>query len=106
MQPCSSIQIDNNAILHSESSNKWYTEKPLEKRSFEKFMKNISTSAKLSLRYTGHCLRAKAIQAMNDAGHEARHIMFMSGHRNEATIRSKNRGCNITQNKSCVRETQ
>ncbi|KAH3872796.1 hypothetical protein DPMN_036019 [Dreissena polymorpha] len=53
MQPCSSIQIGNNAILHSESSNKWYTEKPLAKRSFEKFMKNISTSAKLSLRYTG-----------------------------------------------------
>ncbi|KAH3872795.1 hypothetical protein DPMN_036018 [Dreissena polymorpha] len=43
---------------------------------------------------------------MNDAGHEARHIMFMSGHRNEASIRSNNRGCNITQNKSCVRETQ
>ncbi|KAH3702575.1 hypothetical protein DPMN_077599 [Dreissena polymorpha] len=37
---------------------------------------------------------------MNDAGYEARHIMFMSGHRNEASIRSYNRGCNITQKKS------
>ncbi|KAH3788762.1 hypothetical protein DPMN_166910 [Dreissena polymorpha] len=63
-------------------------------------MKNISTSAKLSQRYTDHCLRTKAIQAMNDAGYEARHIMFMSGHRNEASIRSYYRGCNITQKKS------
>ncbi|KAH3720786.1 hypothetical protein DPMN_063690 [Dreissena polymorpha] len=37
---------------------------------------------------------------MNDAGYEARQIMFMSGHRNEASIRSYNRGCNITQKKS------
>ncbi|KAH3815686.1 hypothetical protein DPMN_144217 [Dreissena polymorpha] len=63
-------------------------------------MKNISTSAKLSQCYTGHCLRATAIQAMNDASYEARHIMFISGHRNEASICSYNRGCNITQKKS------
>ncbi|KAH3720787.1 hypothetical protein DPMN_063691 [Dreissena polymorpha] len=41
-------QFDNNAILHPESSNTWYTEKSLAKRSFKNFMKNISTSAKLS----------------------------------------------------------
>ncbi|KAH3702738.1 hypothetical protein DPMN_077764 [Dreissena polymorpha] len=37
---------------------------------------------------------------MIDAGYEARHIMFMMSHRNEASIRSYNRGCNITQKKS------
>ncbi|KAH3727790.1 hypothetical protein DPMN_176772 [Dreissena polymorpha] len=37
---------------------------------------------------------------MPDAGNEARLVMFMSGHRNEASIRSYNRGCNITQKKS------
>ncbi|KAH3795439.1 hypothetical protein DPMN_148989 [Dreissena polymorpha] len=63
-------------------------------------MKNISTIAKLSQRYTGHCLRATAIHAMNDAGHEARHIMFINGHRNKASIRSYNLGCNINEKKS------
>ena len=93
-------QIDNNALLHPESTEVWFSEKSLAKRSFEKFMKSISVSAKLSQHYTGHCLRATAIQRMNDAGFEARHKMFMSGHKNEASIRSYNRGCSITQKKS------
>ncbi|KAH3702617.1 hypothetical protein DPMN_077641 [Dreissena polymorpha] len=63
-------------------------------------MKNIRTSAKLSHSYTGHCLRETVIQIMIGAGYLARHIMFMSGHRNEASTRSYNRGCNITQKKS------
>ncbi|KAH3817871.1 hypothetical protein DPMN_119427 [Dreissena polymorpha] len=36
-------QFDNKAILHAESSNTWYTEKPLPKQSFENFIKNIRT---------------------------------------------------------------
>ncbi|KAH3836454.1 hypothetical protein DPMN_109824 [Dreissena polymorpha] len=52
------------------------------------------------MKNTGQCLRATAIQAINDAGYEARHIMFMGGHRNDASIRSYNRGCIIEQKKS------
>jgi hypothetical protein len=37
---------------------------------------------------------------MNDAGHELRHIMFMTGHKNEASIRSYNRHCSVQQKKS------
>lgn len=43
-------------------------------------------------RYTAHCLRATATQALDDAGCEIRHIMFMTGHRNEASVRSYSRG--------------
>ena len=93
-------QIDNNALANPCKFNIWYTEKPLAKRTFEIFMKNISATAGLHQQYTAHCLHATAIQTMNDAGYEARHIMFMSGHRNEASIRSYNRGCSTSQKKS------
>ncbi|XP_053389264.1 uncharacterized protein LOC128552260 [Mercenaria mercenaria] len=45
-----------------------------------------------SVIYTAHCLRATATQGLDDAGFELRHIMFMTGHRNEASVRSYNTG--------------
>ena len=44
-------------------------------------------------RCTAHCLRATSIQALSDAGLKLRHIMFMSGHRNEGSIKSYSREC-------------
>ena len=43
-------------------------------------MADICKSSKLSKSYTPHCLRATAIQAMNDRGFSSRHITYMSGH--------------------------
>jgi len=54
----------------------------VKKLTFKTLMKSISTNSGLSTAYTAHCLRATVIQAMHDAGFEARHIMFMSGHKN------------------------
>lgn len=65
----------------------WYGSKPLAKRTFTNFMADISKSSGLRKWYTPHCLRATAIQAMNDSGFESRHIMFMSGHRSEASLK-------------------
>lgn len=73
----------------------WYTSKPLQKQSFRCFMKDISKSAKCQNSYTPHCLRATAISAMNDAGFEARQIMFMSGHRSEASLKSCACACGV-----------
>ena len=80
----------------------WYTCQPLAKRTYSGFMTDLCKQAKCSKIYTAHwhCLRATAIQAMNDAGHELRHIMFMTGHKNEASIRSYNRHCSVQQQKS------
>ena len=64
------------------------------------FMTDLCKQAKCSKIYTAHCLRTTAIQAMNDAGHELRHIMFMTGHKNEASIRRYNRHCSVQQKKS------
>ena len=44
-------------------------------------MHDISKNAKCSTTHTAHCLRATAIQEINDAGLELRHIMHMSGHK-------------------------
>jgi hypothetical protein len=63
-------------------------------------MTDLCKQAKCSKIYTAHCLRATAIQAMNDAGHELRHIMFMTGHKNETSIRSYNHHCSVQRTKS------
>lgn len=75
----------------------WYTDKSVKKYQFTKFMCDISRNAKCKQRYTAHCLRATSIQALSDAGVELRHIMFMSGHRNEGSIRSYSRECASSQ---------
>ena len=51
-------------------------------------MKNMSREAKLSKCYTNHSIRATAVTILDKSGFEARHIMAISGHKNEASIRS------------------
>ena len=85
------------ALASPSTTAKWYGSKPLNKRTFTRFMPDISKSAGCSMKYTAHCLRATAIQAMNDAGYESRHIMFMSGDRNEGSLRSYSRHMSTTQ---------
>ncbi|KAK3102382.1 hypothetical protein FSP39_010963 [Pinctada imbricata] len=78
----------------------WFSSKPLSKRSFGEFLPDICKAAGTSKRYTSHSLRATAIQCLNDAGMEARHIMYMSGHRNESSIRSYNRNVSSGQKRA------
>ncbi|XP_011421040.3 uncharacterized protein [Magallana gigas] len=51
-------------------------------------MKNLSKKAGLSKIYTNHCLRATSITELDRSGFEARHIMSISGHQSESSIRS------------------
>ena len=78
----------------------WYDTKGLAKRTFSNFMADICKSSKLSKSYTPHCLGATAIQAMNDRGFSSRHIMFMSGHRCEASLKSYSRNPSAQQKKA------
>ncbi|CAC5366442.1 unnamed protein product [Mytilus coruscus] len=78
----------------------WYTNKSVKSYQFTRFMADVSKNASCSVMYTAHCLRATAIQAMSDAGFEIRHIMCMSGHRNEASVRIYSRDCSTLQKKS------
>ena len=45
----------------------------------------------LSYQYTNHCIRATAVSLLDECNFEARHIMRVSGHRSESSIRSYSR---------------
>ena len=54
-------------------------------------MKVISQQAELSTTYTNHSIKATTITILNRSGFKARHIMSVSGHRNESRIKSYNK---------------
>lgn len=60
-------------------------------------MKTISMKAELSTLYTNHCIRVTCITSFDQRGIEARHIMSVSGHKSETSIKSYSR---------CVSETK
>ena len=66
----------------------WYDNMVVGERMLANKMKEISTEAKLSHIYTNHSIRATSITLLDKAGFEARHIMTVSGLRNESSIRS------------------
>ena len=51
-------------------------------------MKRISKEANLSRIYSNHSIRATAVTILDKSGFEARHIMTVSGHKNESSIRA------------------
>ena len=74
-----------------------YYKAPLGKNTLGSMMSTISRSCGLSQKYTNHCIRATAITNLDRAGIEARHIMRLSGHNSEASIRSY--ACRLSEGK-------
>ena len=72
----------------STSEDVWYDNILLGERTLGEKMKNISREAKLSKGYTNHSIRETVVTILDKSGFEARHIMAVSGHKNEASIRS------------------
>lgn len=68
----------------------WFENRPLGVNKLGCMMKEISQEAQLSQLYTNHCVRATAITLWSDAGLSNRHIMAISGHRNEQSLKSYN----------------
>ena len=66
----------------------WYDNMVVGERTLGEKMKTMSREAKLSKCYTNHSIRATAVTILDKSGFEARHIMAVSGHKNEASIRS------------------
>ena len=64
----------------------WYEYRPLGVNKLGDMMKNISAAAGLSTMYTNHCVRATSITLWSNAGLTNRHIMSISGHRNETIV--------------------
>ena len=66
----------------------WFDAAPIGRDPLNSTMKEISKSAKLSMIYTNHCIRASVVTNLNEMGYEARDIMATTGHKSEASIRS------------------
>ncbi|XP_053390634.1 uncharacterized protein LOC128553491, partial [Mercenaria mercenaria] len=69
----------------------WYCMAPLGKGKLAGMMGDISNLAHLSKRYTNHCIRATSISELDRNGIEARHLVRVSGHKSEMSIRSYSR---------------
>ena len=54
-------------------------------------MTSISKEPKLSQKYTNHCIRATAVSVLDECNFEAHHIMRVSEHKSESSIRSYSR---------------
>jgi integrase len=65
-----------------------YTHAPLGKNALSNLMSNISKLANLSMNYTNHSIRATSITEMDEAGVASRHIMRISGHESETSIKN------------------
>ena len=68
----------------------WYCI-PLGKNTLGTFMKTLFRNAKLSQEYTSHSIRATAVTLLDHSNFEACHIMRVSGHKSESSIRSYSR---------------
>jgi hypothetical protein len=68
----------------------WYANCPVGKNPIASFMSRMSQEHDLDDTYTNHCARVSAISALN-AEYEARHIMALSGHKSETSIRRYSR---------------
>ena len=79
----------------------WFENRPLGVNKLGDMMKDISAAAALSKKYTNHCVRATSITLWSNAGLTNRHIMSISGHRNEQSLQHYNRRPSTTQLKRC-----
>ena len=75
----------------SESDEVWYCNAPLGKNTLATLMSSISKEIQLSYQYTNHCIRATGVSLLDECNFEARHIMRVSGHKSESSIRSYSR---------------
>ena len=79
----------------------WFENRPLGVNKLSSMMKVISAEAELSRVYTNHCIRATAITLWSHAGLNDRQIMAISGHRNEASLRSYSNRPSTAQLQTC-----
>jgi hypothetical protein len=75
-------------ILQPAKEEKWYCNSRIGKNTIGKLMSGISIAAKLSKKYTNHSIRATSVTLLDTENFDARHIMALSGHKSETSIRS------------------
>ena len=71
----------------------WFDNQCLGGDTIRKFMPTLSENAKLSTRYTNHCICKTCIVTLDKNGFEACHIMAVSSHKSESTIKEYAEEC-------------
>ena len=71
----------------------WYDKQRLGDDTISKFMRNLSTNAGLSKKYTNHCIRKTCIVTLDKSGFEARHIIALTSHKSEAIVKEYSENC-------------
>ena len=79
----------------------WYDNKPLGVNKIEAMMREISKLASLSRIFTNHSVRATEITLWSNAQVPSRHIMAISGHRSETSLRNYNTRPSSEQLRAC-----
>ena len=72
----------------SADASVWYDNAPLGVKTLGSMMANLSVTYKLSQRYTNHCIRVTTVQALDDNNIDGRHIVRVSGHKSQESIKS------------------
>ena len=79
-------------VLKTGIEDVWFDNQVVGKNTLNNVMKQLSLDAHLSRVYTNHCLKATAITNL-DGKFENRHIMVVSHHTSEQTIKSYSTHC-------------
>ena len=66
----------------------WYENQVVGRDPLNNAVKLFSQLAKLSEMYTNHCIRASVVTKLDAEGFEARHIMVISSHKSENSIKT------------------
>lgn len=69
----------------------WFANAPLGHNQLSQMMALLSVRAKLSTRYTNHCVRASVVTDLKEAGYANHEVMAITGHRNESSLKSYDR---------------
>lgn len=80
-----------------EKEDCWYTKRPIGIHFIGNFMKLISQRLDLSVVYTNHSIRATCVTVLSENGLEARHIMRVTGHRCESSLKSYEKDNSVAQ---------
>ncbi len=71
----------------------WFEKAPVGHTKIGNFMKELSEKVKLSKVYTNHSIQATCITKLDQANFESRHIMAVSSHKSESTVKTYAKKC-------------
>ena len=83
------------------NDSEWYEAHIVGHDPLERFMKFFTDDANLEGKnYTNHSIRATVIQTLDKAGFEARHIIKLSSHKNESSVKEYATDCSDDKRKA------